>query len=89
MTLEVIHEQAHGLEQLGEALSGHQPREAFVANQAPDDGAMLLLNPGLVILLVGTRARELQLRIACLRWHLATATNSSRILAFSCLEASW
>jgi hypothetical protein len=57
--LEVIHKQAHGLEQLGEALSGHHSREAFVTDEASNNGTIFLLNPGLVILLVGPRAREL------------------------------
>src|SRR5262249_45322375 len=43
----------------GRDLTRRDPREALVAYEAADDRAVLLLDPGLVILVVSPRAREL------------------------------
>src|SRR4051812_43435052 len=59
--LEVIHIQSQGLIELPENLSCNDPRETLVAHDSPNDGAILLLDPGLVVLLIGPRARERKL----------------------------
>src|SRR5438105_10871561 len=59
--LEIIHIQANHPVKASQALAGDQAREALVAHEPPNDGAVLLLDPGLIILLVGPRACELEL----------------------------
>src|SRR5262245_61665991 len=65
--LEVVHEQPHVLVQPGQALTRRQPRETLVADEAADDGAVLLLDPGLVVLVIRPRARELPLLLLAVR----------------------
>ncbi|HLJ93177.1 MAG TPA: hypothetical protein VKU02_08300 [Gemmataceae bacterium] len=50
-------------------LPGHHPREAFITHEAPDHGAILLFDPGLVISLVGAGAGEFQLLLLAVGDH--------------------
>ncbi|HMB02522.1 MAG TPA: hypothetical protein VKP69_02145 [Isosphaeraceae bacterium] len=59
--LEIIHIRADHAVKASQALAGDQAREALIAHEPADDGAILLLDPSLVILLVGPRACELDL----------------------------
>src|ERR1700731_1907959 len=57
--LEEIHEQAHRGVQARQCRRGFQTLEAAIADGAAHDCAILLLHPRLVVLAIGTAAREL------------------------------
>lgn len=59
--LEVVHILPNPLIQTSQTLAGNQSGEAFVAYEPPDHRAVLLLDPGLVVLLVSPRTGELEL----------------------------
>ena len=56
--LEEVHEQPHRPVQSGQRGGGLDALEAAVSDHPAHDGAVLLLDPGLVVLAVGPRARE-------------------------------
>lgn len=56
--LEEVHEQTRGAVESRDGLRGGNTLEAAVAQELAHDSAVLLLNPGLVILAVGPRASE-------------------------------
>ena len=59
--MEIIHIQANCPIQASQALTGDQAREAVVAHEPANHRAILLLDPGLIVLLIGPRARELEM----------------------------
>src|SRR5208337_433410 len=59
--MEIIHIQANCPIQASQALTGDQAREAVVAHEPANHRAILLFDPGLIVLLIGPRARELEM----------------------------
>src|SRR3990172_933936 len=59
--LEVVHVQAHPSVEVSQGLTGDAPAVAFVSDKASDDSAVLLFDPGLVILSISSRTRKLEL----------------------------
>jgi hypothetical protein len=50
--LEVVHVQSDRVIQVRERLARHQPCESPMPNESPDDGTILLFNPGLIVFLM-------------------------------------
>jgi hypothetical protein len=57
--LEEVHEQSRGVIQARDCLGGRNALEAPIPEELAHDGAIFLLDPGLVILAIRTRAGEL------------------------------
>ena len=57
--LEVVHVPSHRPVQVGHGLSGHRAGVAVMTDEVADHGAVLLLDPGLVVLAVGPGPGEL------------------------------
>ena len=65
--LEKIHEQAHGTIEFGEKRRCFKTFEPAIANHPPNDGAILLLDEGLIVLLVRSATREDHSRLIAIR----------------------
>jgi len=50
--LEVVHVQSDRVIQVRERLARHHPCESPMPNESPDDGTILLFNPGLIVFLM-------------------------------------
>ena len=62
-----IHEQAHGTIKSGEKRRCFKTFEPAIANHPPNDGAILLLDEGLIVLLVRAAARKDNARLLAIR----------------------
>jgi len=61
--LEVVHEEPHRIVETAQFGGGLQAFEPPIADDAPDDGAVLLFDPSLIVLTVG-RERVNSIRFA-------------------------